>query len=440
LNSLQAFFVKYSDFWLEKILRKGIGILKYSENASNKKNTTKGRTVILVNTLYIVLFVVGLVATPGWTAAQPIFNTDFETEMLAAGWTGIDSTDYGEDIIWSNRESHSGKYSLAVIKDEEDDIGTGWESPHFAVQNHQYYRVTFWAKTSQPSYWAIFFYNQYGALIEGDRYSLVQPTQQWTQQEFYFQTKFPGANASIVFQPLTEQPLFIDDVSIVPATRTDARQGADRLYTKMPAIASRTTKKQKQFLPNTIRKLKKGKPLNIILLGDSIANDLSNSLLDVLLEHKFPKSQIEMQFTGKGSTGWLKLQQQVQQRVIAHQPDLVICEAISNDPKYLADPLSRIIDKTRKATGKTEFLLITPHLQNWSKKENGRMHRNALLKIGQEKNVAVFDLMSSWERYLTQNNRRVDSLLRDSLHMNEQGRQLSARVIVDYFVQLEQGV
>jgi lysophospholipase L1-like esterase len=412
--------------------------LKYRESKDQSKNKTRVRTVILTSLLCLVILVSCFLAPPAWTAVKPIFATDFETDMLTAGWIGIDSPDYGEYILWSDRQSHSGKHSLAAIKDEDDGIGSGWESPHFVVQNHQYYRVTFWAKTSQPSYWAIFFYNQYGALIEGDHYSVVEPTQQWTQQEFYFQTKFPGATASLVFQPLTEQPLYIDDVSIVPTIRADARQWADRLYTTMPAIAPRPIKNGKQFLPNTIRKLKNGEPLNIVLLGDSIANDLSNSLLDVLLEHKFPKSQIKMQFTGKGSTGWLKLQQQVQQRIIAHQPDLVICEAISNDPKYLAVPLSHIINTTRKAVGKTEFLLITPHLQNWSKKENGLVHRNALLKVGQEKNVAVFDLMASWERYLTHNNRQVDSLLRDSLHMNERGRQLSARSIVDYVVQLAQ--
>jgi hypothetical protein len=415
--------------------------LKYRKRNGQKQNMSRMRSVILAIPLCFVLIAFWFVTTPGWTAVKPIFATDFEIEMLAAGWTGVGSTDYGEDIVWSDRQSYSGKHSLGVIKNKDDAFGSGWESPHFAVQNHQYYRVTFWAKTSQPSYWAIFFYDRYGALLEGDRYSLVEPVQEWTKQEFYFQTKFPGETASIVFQPLTEHPLHIDDVSIVPATRTDAQKWADRLYATMPAIASRTIENRKQLLSNTIRKLKNGEPLNIVLIGDSIANDLSNSLLDVLLEHKFPKSQIKMQFTGKGSTGWLKLQQQVQQRIIIHQPDLVICEAISNDPKYLADPLLRIIDTTQKTAPKTEFLLVTPHLQHWSEnQENGLVHRNTLLQVGKEKQVAVVDLMVSWERYLTQNNRRVDSLLRDSLHMNELGRQLSARVIVDYFVQLAQGV
>jgi GDSL-like Lipase/Acylhydrolase family len=399
------------------------------------------RTLILLITLYFVFLVYGICSAPAQTAVKPVFTTDLETEMLAAGWTGVGSTDYQEELIWSDREFYSGKHSLEVIKEESNEILSGWESPPFPVQNHQYYRVTFWAKTSQPSYWAIFFYNQYGALIEGDRYSIVEPAQQWTKQEFYFQTKFPGETSSIAFQPLTKEPLYIDDVSIVSATRADARQWADRLYATMPAIAFQAIENERQFLPHTIDKLKHGKPLKILLLGDSIANDLSNSLLDVLLEGNFPKSAIDVEFTGKGSTSWLKLQHQVQQRVIAHQPDLVICEAISNDPKYLADPLSRIIDKTRKAVGQTEFLLVTPHLQNWSEhRENGLLHRNVLLQVAKEKNVAVVDLMADWESYLTKNNWQVDSLLRDSLHMNEFGRQLSARVIVNYFIQIAKGV
>jgi lysophospholipase L1-like esterase len=398
-------------------------------------------TVILVSILSLVLLAFCFLAIPGWAEVKPIFSTDFETEMLTAGWTGVGSNDYGEELIWSDRRSHSGKHSLEVIKEESNEILSGWESPPFPVQNHQYYRVTFWAKTSQPSYWAIFFYNQYGALIEGDRYSIVEPAQEWTKQEFYFQTKFPGETASIVFQPLTEQPLYIDDVSIVPANRADARQWADRIYATMPAIAFKSTEYERQFLPHTIDKLKHGKPLNIVLLGDSIANDLSNSFLDVLLEERFPKSVIEIQFTGKGSTSWLKLQHQVQQRIIAHQPDLVICEAISNDPKYLADPLSRIIDRTRKINSNTEFLLVTTHLQNWSENEkDGLVYRNALLQVAKEKDIAVVDLMAFWKSYLAKNNWQVESLLRDSLHMNEFGRQLSARVIVNYFVQTVRGV
>lgn len=418
--------------------------MKSHKSTSQRKNTTKVKTVILMHTFSFVLAVLVLcfLAIPGWTEKKPIFVTDFETEMLAAGWTGVGSTDYREELIWSDREFYSGKHSLEVLKEEEEnEILSGWESPPFAVQNQQYYRVTFWAKTAQPSYWAIFFYNQYGALIEGDRYSIVEPAQEWTQQEFYFQTKFPGETASIAFQPLTNESLYIDDVSIMPTTRADARQWADRIYGTMPAIAFRETNNDNQLLPKTIEKLKHGKPLKILLLGDSIANDLSNSFLDVLLEREFPKSAITVDFTGKGNTSWLKLQHQVQQRVIAHQPDFVIFEAISNDPKYLADPLSRIIDRTRKSSSNTEFLLVTPHLRNWSEnRENGLLHRNALLQVGKEKNVAVVDLMADWESYLTKNNWQVDSLLRDSLHMNEFGRQLSARVIVDYFVRIIEGV
>lgn len=415
--------------------------LKDSESIAQGKNTTRVRTEILVSILGIVIVGFWFFAIPGWTTVKPVFVADFETKMLAEGWTGVGSTDYGEELIWSDRRSHSGKHSLEVLKEEDNEIFTGWESPPFAVQNHQYYRVTFWAKTAQPSYWAIFFYNQYGASIEGDRYSIVEPAQDWTQQEFYFQTKFPGETASIAFQPLTNESLYIDDVSIVPATRADARQWADRIYATMPAISFKAIENEKELLPKMIEKLKHGKPLKILLLGDSIANDLSNSFLDVLLERKFPQTAIAVDFTGKGNTSWLKLQHQVQQRVIAHQPDLVIFEAISNDPKYLAEPLSRIIDRTRKSSSNTEFLLATPHLRNWAEnRENGLLHRNALFQVGKEKNVAVVDLMAAWESYLTKNNWQVDSLLRDSLHMNEFGRQLSARVLVNYFVRIIEGV
>jgi lysophospholipase L1-like esterase len=395
------------------------------------------RIVILARVLSLLL-VFCFLAIPGWAVVLPVFATDLEAEMLGAGWTGTGSMNYGKDLVWSNQHSHSGQHSLSVIKDKDSSDETGWESPHFPVKKNQYYRVKFWAKTSQPTYWAIFFYNQRGTLIEGDHYSLVQPSPHWTEQEFYFQTKYPGVTAAIAFQPLTEQPLYIDDVRITSATRNEAQKWADRLYQRMPAIHFIPPNQQNQQLPNTIQKLNQGKSLNIVFIGDSIANDLSNSLFDVLLEAKFPQSHIQIQFTGKGSTGWLKLRQQVQQRIIIHQPDLVICQAISNDPKYLSLSLSSIINTTRKASKKTEFLLLTPHLQHWSKDKDGLVYRNVLLQIAKEQQVAVLDLMMDWNRYLTENHWPVNALLRDSLHMNEPGRQLSARIMVDYFVQTAQ--
>ncbi|MCC5659777.1 hypothetical protein LC608_22940 [Nostoc sp. XA010] len=394
--------------------------------------------------LGLALLIYWLIVTPGWAEIKSIFTTDFETEMFAAGWTNVGAGEYGKNLIWSDTGSYSGKHHLSIVKHQDIAVDGGWESPPFLVKPNQYYKVSFFAKSPQPNYWTILFYNQYGALIGGDHSSLINAAQEWTKQEFYFQTKFPGVTGSIVFKPLTEQslPLDIDNLSITPVTREDVGKWVELVYGKVRTIDYKPLEaREKQLLPNTIKKLKYGGNLNIVLLGDSIANDLSNSFLDILLERRFPKTHINMQFTGKGGISWLKLQSQVQQRIINHQPDLVICMAISNNPKYLSSPLLRIIDITKKFSQKTDFLLLSPHLRSWYEKKNdGLVHRNALLQVANNRQVAIIDLMTAWENYLIQNNKQVDSLLRDSVHMNELGRQLSAQIIVDYLSRIMQGV
>ena len=47
-------------------------------------------------------------------------------------------------------------------------------------------------------------------------------------------------------------------------------------------------------LPNTFAALKQAQTLRVVLLGDTIMNDIGNSPLDILIEQDYPGARLEI--------------------------------------------------------------------------------------------------------------------------------------------------
>lgn len=370
---------------------------------------------------------------------QLLLYADFEDDVIAAGWTPVGPAAYGKQLRWCDTDAQTGTHCLAIVPVDGCPVNGGWESPAFPVTADQYYHVSFVSKTVSPAYWAICFYDGNGCLAEGDHYSIIEPSTPWRRQDFFFKTKYPGVKATIVFRPNSTDPLYLDTVSITPTSRTEVTRWADDVYAGMPRLNYAAPATAGQYLPNTRTALTQGQALTIVLLGDSIANDVSNSGFDALLQRAFPSARIRAEFRGKGGTGWAKHQYQVDERVLQHQPNLVICEAISNIPEQIIPALSHLIDQVRAASPRTEFLIVTPHLTQWANgTEHGGRHRAALRTVARTKRIDLLDLMEVWDTYLQQHQLPPAELLRDAVHMNERGRQLSARALTAYLIQAVQ--
>jgi hypothetical protein len=362
---------------------------------------------------------------------QRIFADDFASDPLASGWTPTAGGTYGKDLVWAAEGPRAGRRSLSVVPAKDGSAG-GWHSPPFAVKDKQWYRATFLARTPRPIYFAAFFYDPFGAATEGDFYTSVDPTSGWAPQEFYFRTKFPGRTAAAVFQPLSAEPLHVADLSVEPVGRAKVAAWAGRLYATMPPLAYDSPPDAGRLIPRTIRKLQAGGALRVVLLGDSISNDLSNSPFDVLLRGPFPKAKVDVRFTGRGGTGWMKHRFQVRERVLGHKPDLAIFLAISNDPARIRGDLGQIVDAVRAAPGGPEMLIVTPHMRTWNAGETdmGLRQREVALAVAADQHVEVLDLTTIWGDYLDRTGKPEAWLLRDSCHMNERGRQVAARALV----------
>jgi lysophospholipase L1-like esterase len=363
--------------------------------------------------------------------ATPALAADFQADPLASGWTFTGGGKYGASFVWSKSDGRDGGACLAVLPSANVPPGNGWESPPFPVSDRQYYRVTFGLKSARPIYWATSFYDSYGAMLEGDHHSQADAAEAWTPQEFCVKTKFPAATASVVFRTAAKEPMYIDRVAVTPISHGEARAWADRFYSAMTPLVYAAPEGAGRLLPRTLERLRAGRPLRIVVLGDSIANDLSNSPLDVLLEGAFPGCAVDVCFTGRGGTGWMKHRQQIAERVARHEPDLVILLAISNEEEFLASTLGDILDGVRRLRPQADILLVTPHLKGWSDKpEAGLRHAEILRGVAADKHVEILDLGAVWNAYLAASGRPQEYLLRDAVHMNERGRQVSARAVV----------
>lgn len=394
------------------------------------------RGVCLLYCRFLAAVLASFLAAEGSAAAAEsaapaaLLSTDFESDPWKAGWTPFGAGIYGENLLWSEDRPHSGKRCLEIVPKPGATSG-GWESPPFAVKEGRWYRVSFFARSAKPAFWQILFYDRNGALVEGDHNASIDPSDDWTGREFFFRTKFPGQTATIVFYTTGGARLGIDDVTIRDAEKKEVLAAADQLWAAMPPCAAAPPADAGQFLPRTAAKLRRGGPLRIVLLGDSIANDLSNSCFALLLERAFPGAQIDYLFTGRAGTGWLKLQFQVEQRLTQHRPDLIVLLALSNSPQHLADPLERLVADVRRSLPETELLLVTPHVRGWfGSADIGARQTEETLRIARQEKIAVLDLLTAWETYAKANREDAPGLLRDGLHMHERGRQLSARLLV----------
>lgn len=385
----------------------------------------------------LLLAVLALMSVrPGAGAAtRPALAMDFETDPGSdePGQTG--GAVPSETWRWSDREPWSGLRCLEVKGAARKSRSPAWTSPWFPVRERQRYRITFAVKTRKAMLWAAQFHDRQGHLLEGDHNSGIEPCSQWTRQEYYFVTKYPAVAGSIVFFPASRDRASVDDLRVEPADVAEERAWVGQVAAAMPPMAWRPPVDAGRQLPRTLARLRDGGPLRIVLLGDSIANDLSNSPLDVLLEGRYRKASVELRFTGRGGTGWLALQDDVASRVLVHKPDLVILLAISNEPETMASPLSRIVREIRQGAPQAELLLITPHVYlTWGKDPlaSGRRQRDRILECAARDQVDVVDLYRAWTAYLKSNGQPPAWLQRDGLHMNERGRLLAAEIVASY--------
>ena len=384
-----------------------------------------------------------------------LLSADFETDPLAAGWTA--EAPPGQALPgWTTDAAHAGTHCLVAT-------AGAWKSPAFPVTPFDYYRLEFWAKAGGVEYFAAFFYDEQGQALEADHYSSVDPCADWTRQTLCFRAKARAVTCRVLFQPLSGQPMYVDEVSVQPVTRAEATAWAEEVYAQIPpvlvgrglvprpplpagegAVQAANPNSPSRALQRTFARLQRGGTLRVVMLGDSIINDTGSSPWELLVERAYPGAKVEVVTAVSGSKGCWYYQEEnrVQSYVLDYQPDLLIIGGLS--PRGDLEAIRNLIHQVR-AQAEPEVLLMSGMFGKGAdprtrpatlplEDAHSAAYRAGLARLAAEENAGCYDLSAAWGEYMTGLDTPYDFFMRDAVHANDRGRALAARLIAGYFL------
>lgn len=197
-------------------------------------------------------------------------------------------------------------------------------------------------------------------------------------------------------------------------------------------------------LPATMKRLREGPSLRIVMLGDSIVNDTARSCWHELVAGHYPKCRVTRVVSVRGGTGcWFYKQPgKIQKYVLQHRPDLVVIGGISqrHDVASIRECLHQI-----RAASPCEFLLMTGPFgaanplegDDWRKRLDGgkdEQYAAELRALADEFGAEFFDLQLAWGEYVRQAGKPLEFFKRDAVHANAEGEAVLARILEAYFL------
>ncbi|MBV8878396.1 MAG: SGNH/GDSL hydrolase family protein [Planctomycetaceae bacterium] len=217
----------------------------------------------------------------------------------------------------------------------------------------------------------------------------------------------------------------------------------DAVYATMAPLAFEPAPDRGTLLPETMKRLREGPSLRIVMLGDSIIQDTASSKFELLLERMYPKCKVEKIVSARGSTGcwWYKQENRVQAWVLDHRPDLLMIGGISqnNDAESVRELIRQVREKSSP-----EILVMTgavttlgdPKLDpTWTYEVDpkGDGYRSKLFRMAAEEKVEFLDMTGPWGRYIRASEPVRQWYMRDPVHANERGFQVLGRILEKYF-------
>ncbi len=322
------------------------------------------------------------------------------------------------------------------------------ESGRFPLTPYAYYEVRLRARARGPSYWFMRFFDEQGAEITADHYTRLYGSEPWAEQVFYLMARAGTAQASFGLRPI-DGPLQVDDLRVAPASREVVLSWMDRQADALSPLPPETFAHGRlRHLGRSLARLEAGRPLTVVVLGDSLANDLCNSMFQLLLERSFPGSRVRLVHSVRSGTGcgYYKGPGRVREYVLRHRPDLLIIGGISNggagnvlevirqvraeqDPDVLV--LSggvRQLGVVRQRSAGRRTTRFDPERQR-AEEEAGRRFFAELDGPRDELRYAVYDLRGAFAAYVERSGKPYTWYQRDWLHSNERGKQVMGRLV-----------
>lgn len=318
-----------------------------------------------------------------------------------------------------------------------------WATSRQRVGPFEYYRIRCEVRSEAPVLNAFQFFDGQGRELVSDDYCVFEPAPRWTPRERFTQVREDAAGMRFVVRD-GDRERRVREVSVTPATAADVLAWSDQLYATLPPVECRLRRDRWRHFELTRQRLRAGQGLRLLVLGDSIANDISNSQFHLLVERAYPGSTVTLLRSMRAARGCRLFQHRVNRLIVAKQPDLVVIAGISH--RCDADAVARVVAETRRRTGRpVEFLVTTSTLCdirriNWRTRRrrqsgNGmaqaaeRRFHDDLFARRDDLGIEVLDLRTLWEDYLAGCARPREWFQRDGLHANARGKQVLGRIL-----------
>ncbi len=327
-----------------------------------------------------------------------------------------------------------------------------WQTPLQPVRPLAYYRLRFQAQAVAGGCYAVCFYDARGKVLTSDEYSTFEASATWTRRSVFTQAR-EDASAMRVFFIANTGEIRIEALEIVEAGAEEVLAWSDRLYATLPPVRVEAAPGQFRHLAAPIRKLQRGGKLRVLVLGDSIANDMGNSQFHLLIQRLYPGSELILLRSIRAATGCTYYRRHVRRYVTAKAPDLVVIAGISH--RHDAEAVRHVVEQTRQQMeAPVAFLVLTgaikvpgPHVprpshgRGISDEERRRRATEAerrfydeLTAMQDELGIATLDMRSVWEQYLAACGRPRAWYQRDRIHANARGKQILGRIVEPCFL------
>lgn len=222
-----------------------------------------------------------------------------------------------------------------------------------------------------------------------------------------------------------------------------ALEKIDATYAAMDPLAYTPPAGRFANIPETMRRLREGGELRMVLLGDSIMGNTSGSSFELLLMRNYPTCKIVKIPSLRSSTGckYYKDENRVESYVLRHNPDLLVIGGISNGGD--AEAVRSVIRQVREKKPDTEVLLLTPvfgamrdeHIRTFTREIDTTTpnFRHGMQKVAAEERCAFFDMTSPWWTYIQESGKTPGWFMGDAVHANARGCQIIGRLLEIWF-------
>ncbi|MDO4575720.1 MAG: SGNH/GDSL hydrolase family protein [Planctomycetia bacterium] len=217
----------------------------------------------------------------------------------------------------------------------------------------------------------------------------------------------------------------------------------DKIYAGMDPIVYTPDADRFQYLPETMKRLKNGPEIRMVLLGDSIIGNTMGSQFNLLLARDYPNCKITAIGSTRSSTGcwYYKEENRIEDYVLRHEPDLLIIGGISNRD---AESVRSVVRQVRARRPNQEILILTPvfgavsndaHIKRWTYEIDTTTDnlRYGLYRVAKEEKCAFFDMTGPWWKYIQDSGKTPGWFYGDAVHANGRGCQIIGRLLEIYF-------